>query len=66
MKKAIYLFSDGDLRRKDNTIYFENENGWKRIPVENTNGLYAFGEVDVNKRFLEFVTRSKIILNYSR
>lgn len=64
MKKAIYLFSDGDLRRKDNTIYFENENGWKRIPVENTNGLYAFGEVDVNKRFLEFVTRSKIIIHF--
>ena len=27
MKKTIYIFSDGELRRKDNTVYFENEEG---------------------------------------
>ncbi len=64
MKKAIYLFSDGELRRKDNTIYFENKKGRKYIPVENTDELYIFGEVDVNKRFLEFVTQSKIIMHF--
>lgn len=64
MKKAIYLFSDGELRRKDNTIFFENEKGRKYIPVENTDELYIFGEVDINKRFLEFVTQSKIIIHF--
>ncbi len=64
MKKAIYLFSDGELRRKDNTIYFENEKGRKYIPVENTDELYIFGEVDVNKRFLEFITQAKIIMHF--
>ena len=64
MKKTIYLFSDGELRRKDNTIYFENEKGRKYIPVENTNELYIFGEVDVNKRFLEFVSQAKIIIHF--
>lgn len=64
MKKAIYLFSDGELKRKDNTIYFENEGGRKYIPVENTNEMYIFGEVDINKRFLEFVTQSQIIIHF--
>ncbi|MDI3535042.1 MAG: CRISP-associated protein Cas1 [Thermosediminibacterales bacterium] len=64
MKKAIYIFSSGKLRRKDNTIFFENEEGKKFIPVENTSEIYVFGEVDVNKRFLEFLAQSEIILHF--
>ncbi len=64
MKKTIYIFSDGELRRKDNTVYFENEEGKKFIPVENTKEICVFGEVDVNKRFLEFLTQSEIIMHF--
>ncbi|KXG76757.1 CRISPR-associated endonuclease Cas1 [Fervidicola ferrireducens] len=64
MKKPIYIFSSGELKRKDNTIYFENEEGQKFIPVENTSEIYVFGEVNVNKRFLEFLTQSGIILHF--
>ena len=64
MKKTIYLFSDGELKRKDNTIFFESEKGRKYIPVENTDEIYVFGEVDVNKRFLEFITQSMIINHF--
>lgn len=64
MKKPIYIFSSGELKRKDNTIYFENEDGRKYIPVENTSQIYIFGEVDINKRFLEFITQSEIILHF--
>ncbi|SFP76543.1 type I-B CRISPR-associated endonuclease Cas1b [Caldicoprobacter faecalis] len=64
MKKAIYIFSSGELKRKDNTIYFENEEGKKFIPVENTGEIYVFGEVDINKRFLEFLTQAEIIMHF--
>lgn len=64
MKKPIYIFSSGELKRKENTIYFENEQGKKYIPVENTAEIYVFGEVDVNKRFLEFLTQAGIILHF--
>lgn len=64
MKKPIYIFSSGELKRKDNTIFFENEAGRKYIPVENTSEIYIFGEVDINKRFLEFVTQTEIILHF--
>lgn len=64
MKKAIYIFSSGELKRKDNTIYFESEEGQKFIPVENTGEIYVFGEVDVNKRFLEFLTQAEIIMHF--
>ena len=62
--KTIYIFSSGELRRKDNTIYFESENGKKYIPVESTSEIMIFGEVDVNKRFLEFLTQAEIILHF--
>lgn len=64
MKKPLYIFSSGTLQRKDNTIFFENDQGRKYIPVENTSEIFIFGEVDLNKRFLEFLTQSEIILHF--
>lgn len=64
MKQTIYIFSSGELKRKGNTIYFESEKGKKYIPVENTGEIMVFGEVDVNKRFLEFLTQSGITLHF--
>lgn len=64
MKRPIYIFSSGDLKRKDNTIFFENERGKKYIPVENTSQIYVFGDVNINKRFLEFLTQSEIVIHF--
>lgn len=65
MKKRIFVFSDGELKRKQNTLYFETEEGEKKyIPVENTQELMIFGEVSVNKRFLEFATKNEMILHF--
>ena len=65
MKKTFYVFSNGAFRRRENTLYFETEDGKKRfIPVEDTAEIVVFGEVDFNKRFLEFLSRQEIILHY--
>lgn len=65
MSESIYIFSNGEIKRKQNTIYFENENGnSKYIPVENTRELYIFGEVTLNKEILEFLTQKEIILHF--
>jgi len=64
MKRTIYIFSDGELKRKDNTIYFETEEGKKYVPVENTSEIFIFGEVTINKRLLEFLTDNEIILHF--
>jgi CRISPR-associated protein Cas1 len=64
MKKTLYIFKSGELRRKDNTLYFENDEGKRVIPIEDTNDIYIFGEVDVTKRFLEFVSQKEICIHY--
>ncbi|WP_353685118.1 type I-B CRISPR-associated endonuclease Cas1b [Thermodesulfovibrio sp. 3907-1M] len=64
MKRSIYIFSDGELKRKDKTLCFETKEGKKYIPVENTHEILIFGEVTINKRLLEFLTESEIILHF--
>jgi len=67
MKKPIFLFSNGELKRKDNTIYFEVEGEQslkKFIPVENTAELHIFGEVGLNKRILEFLSQEGILIHF--
>lgn len=64
MKKTIYIFSDGELKRKENTLYFQTGEDKKFIPVEQTSEIMVMGEVTLNKRFLEFVASSQIILHF--
>jgi CRISPR-associated protein Cas1 len=64
LKKTIYVFNDGEFKRKDNTLYFETEAGKKYLPVEDVKEIIVFGEVSLNKRFLEFLTQKEIILHF--
>jgi len=65
MKQPIYIFSDGKLERKQNTISFlSKENKRKYVPVETISELYVFGEMDLNKRILEFLTQNEILIHF--
>lgn len=64
MKRSVYIFSDGELKRKENTLYVETETGKKFIPVENISEILVFGEVSLNKRLLEFVTEKEVIIHF--
>lgn len=64
MRKTIYLFNEGELRRKDNTIFFETNNSKKPLPVEEIGEICIIGEVGTSKKFLEFCTSNDIIVHY--
>ena len=66
MRRPVYIFSDGRLERKQNTISFltEEDNKRKYIPVETISELYIFGEIDLNKRILEFLTQNEILIHF--
>lgn len=64
MKKDIFIFNNGRLCRKNDTLMFEGEEGKKYIPVNDVESIYIFGEVDVNKSLLEFICSNKIILHF--
>ena len=64
MKKNVYIFNDGELRRKDNTFYFETLQGKKYLPIEDIKEIYVFGEVSVSKKFLEYVSQKEILIHF--
>lgn len=64
MSRNYYLFSSGQLSRKDNTFIFKSADGAKRvIPVVDVETFYIFGEMDFNSKFLDFLSQHKITLH---
>jgi len=65
MSESIYIFSSGELKRKHNTVYFETSDGeQKYLPIENIRDIHFFGQVTLNKEFLEFVSQKNVILHF--
>ena len=65
MKRVLYLFTSGRLLRMNNTLVFEKEDGKKvHLPVEQTDSIYVFSEIDLNKRVLEFLTKKQIPMHF--
>lgn len=64
VKKSIYIFNDGELKRKDNTFYFETEGKKNYLPIENINDIYIFGEVLVTKKLLELLSSNEITVHF--
>lgn len=63
--------SSGRLRRKQNTLVLEipdqsNEGNVQRkyFPIEQVGEIHAFGELELNKRLLEFLSKSEILLHF--
>jgi CRISPR-associated protein Cas1 len=60
----LYIFQSGELKRKDNTLEFQTENGKKVLPINTISEIHVFGELTINKRALEFLTSSKIPVHF--
>ena len=58
-----YIFSMGELKRKDNSIAFRNEKGNFYIPIEDLRELYCMNEVSFNTKFLDFISRAGVTLH---
>ncbi|MBD3842874.1 MAG: type I-B CRISPR-associated endonuclease Cas1 [Campylobacterales bacterium] len=58
-----YIFSMGELKRKDNSIAFANEKGNFYIPIEDLRELYCMNEVSFNTKFLDFLARARVTLH---
>ena len=59
-----YIFSMGELRRKDNSIDFYNSKGHNYIPIEDLKELYCLAEVSLNTKFLDFIAKAGITIHF--
>lgn len=65
MMRDHYVFSNGRLKRKHNTVYFESEDGAKKpLPIEKIRTLHLFGEIDINTKLLTFLNQHGVALQF--
>ncbi len=64
MEKNYYILKSGRLKRKQNTVYFENSEGKKPIPINDINAIFAFGELDINSKLLIFLAKNNIAVHF--
>ncbi|WP_414841470.1 type I-B CRISPR-associated endonuclease Cas1b [Enterococcus saccharolyticus] len=68
MVESYYLFSSGELKRKDNVVRMTAPDGrFKDIKIEMTRDIYLFGETSMNTKCLNFLSTNKIpmhLFNY--
>ena len=68
MAQTYYIFRSGRLKRRQNTIYLEQEDDEGQvqrqpIPVENVRDLYLFGEIHLNTKLLSFLAQHEIVVH---
>ncbi|MFA0731271.1 MAG: hypothetical protein LKKZDAJK_000047 [Candidatus Fervidibacter sp.] len=68
MAQTYYIFRSGRLKRRQNTLYLEQEeeNGQTQrqpIPIENVRDLYLFGEIDLNTKLLSFLAQNEVVVH---
>jgi CRISPR-associated protein Cas1 len=64
MGETFYIFKNGDLKRKDNSIVIKGSDGQsKNLKSEVTDEIYLFGEVSMNTKLLNFLSQKGIIMH---
>jgi len=64
MKRTIYVFTSGQLKREGNTLVLLTKEDRKVIPVEVVEEIRVFSELTINKRLLSFLTQKQIPLHF--
>ncbi|QUL99737.1 MAG: type I-B CRISPR-associated endonuclease Cas1 [Candidatus Fermentithermobacillus carboniphilus] len=64
MMRTMFIFSDGEFKRKDNTVMFDMGDRKQYLPIHEVDEMLIFGEVSLNKRFLELCSQNEIILHF--
>ena len=63
VSRTYYIFSPGQLRRKDNTLALEIDNERKMIPIEDVDHIYCFAPLNLNSKLLEFLGQKQVCLH---
>ncbi len=65
MKKSLYIYNGGQLKRQDNTLrYVSDLNDKKDLPIENVSDIYVMSEMSLNTSLLNLVSKYGICLHF--
>lgn len=64
MGSTKYIFSMGELTRKDNSLCFRKDGKNVYIPIENTKEIYCMNEVSINSKLLDFLSQNHVVVHF--
>lgn len=65
MGQSFYVYNNGDLKRKDNTLQFTSYDGEKRdIPIERIDEIYVMSEMTFNTTFINYISQYGIPMHF--
>ncbi len=65
MGQSFYVYNNGNLKRKDNTLQFTSYDGEKRdIPIERIDDIYVMSEMSFNTAFINYISQYGIPVHF--
>lgn len=65
MKRSYYIYNNGSLRRKDNTITFTDEYDEKKdLPIERVGDIYVMSEMSFNSSLINILAQNGIPVHF--
>lgn len=65
MKQSFYVYNNGELRRKDNTLQFISYDGEKKDrPIERISDIYIMSEMSFNTSFINYISQYGIPIHF--
>jgi len=65
MGEAVrYIMSEGELKRKDNSLCFRKDSKNHYLPVEGIKEIYCLNEVSLNTKLLDFLASNGIVIHF--
>ena len=63
-RKNFYIVSDGKLKRRENTLYFESGEERRAIPVNAVYAIYALGSLTITSKALSYLAKEGICVHF--
>ncbi len=60
MKRPVYITQMGRLERRGNTLFLENENGKKAIPINSTSEIHCFKPVSLTSGAMKLLSEKNV------
>ena len=65
MKRSYYIYNNGALKRKDNTLTFVDENDEKRdLPIEQMRDIYVMSEMTFNTSLINILSQYGVPVHF--
>lgn len=64
MKREYYVTKDGGLKRKENTIYFQNEHTKRALPIERINSIFAYSNLTLSGGVILYLGQKGIPVHF--